>query len=62
MQLLFSRYWKNITIRKVELTEFVTNQNSLFFNRESLFALFHALLENCMSYELSKSLGRPDLL
>lgn len=62
MQLLLSICWKNITIRKVELTEFVINQNSLFFTRESLFALFHALLENHMSYELSKSVGRPDLL
>lgn len=49
-------------MRKVELTEFVIHQNSLFFTRESLFALFHVLLENRMSYELSKSLGRPDLL
>ena len=43
MQPLFSRYWKNIIIRKVEITYRI---RSCFANRGLLFNFFYVLFEN----------------
>ena len=51
--LLFSRYWKNITIWKVELTY---RTRSCFANRGSLFTFCNVLFQNRTSCELSKKI------